>query len=72
MIKQAKCWYKFGPFRPDATERVLLRDDEPVPLTPKVFDTLLVLVENNGRVLEKEELMQTPTECAFLWSPAAR
>jgi len=59
MRKQPKHWYEFGPFRLDATERVLLRDAEPVPLTPKVFDTLLVLVQNQGRMLEKEELIQT-------------
>jgi DNA-binding winged helix-turn-helix (wHTH) protein/TolB-like protein/tetratricopeptide (TPR) repeat protein len=45
--------YEFGPFRVDVAERVLLRDGEVVPLTPKVFETLLLLVENRGRVLEK-------------------
>lgn len=51
--------YEFGPFRLDATERMLLRDREPVPLTKKAFETLLVLVQHSGRVLEKDELMRT-------------
>lgn len=45
--------YEFGPFRVDVAERLLLRDGEVVPLTPKVFETLLLLVENRGHVLEK-------------------
>jgi TolB-like protein/DNA-binding winged helix-turn-helix (wHTH) protein len=51
--------YEFGPFRMDPVKRVLLRDGEPVPLTHKVFETLLVLVQSNGQVLEKDELMKT-------------
>ncbi len=49
--------YEFGPFRLNAGERLLLRGDEVVPLTPKAFEMLLVLVESGGRVLTKEELM---------------
>jgi TolB-like protein/DNA-binding winged helix-turn-helix (wHTH) protein/Tfp pilus assembly protein PilF len=50
--------YEFGPFVFDPAERTLLREGRRVKLRPKVFDTLLVLVENNGRLVEKEELMQ--------------
>jgi DNA-binding winged helix-turn-helix (wHTH) protein/Tol biopolymer transport system component len=50
--------YEFGPFRADAQKRLLLRDSEPVPLTPKAFDILLALLERHGEVLSKEELMQ--------------
>jgi DNA-binding winged helix-turn-helix (wHTH) protein/TolB-like protein len=50
--------YEFGRFRLDAAERVLLRDSEFVPLTPKVFDILLALVERGGRIVEKGELMK--------------
>lgn len=50
--------YEFGPYRLDALERLLLRDGQPVPLTPKVFDTLLALVERSGHVLEKNVLMK--------------
>ena len=56
--KQAKHFYEFGPFRLDVTERLLLRNGEPVPLPPKVFDTLLALARHSGRVVEKDELMQ--------------
>jgi DNA-binding winged helix-turn-helix (wHTH) protein/TolB-like protein/Tfp pilus assembly protein PilF len=50
--------YEFGRFRLNSAERVLLRDGEPVALTPKVFDILVVLVENGGRVVEKDDLMK--------------
>ena len=49
--------YEFGPFRLDARERTLRRDGALVPLTPKVFDILLVLVQKSGRVLTKTEIM---------------
>jgi DNA-binding winged helix-turn-helix (wHTH) protein/tetratricopeptide (TPR) repeat protein len=49
--------YEFGQFRLDVAERQLLREGEPVRLTPKVFDLLVVLVEAGGRLVEKEELM---------------
>lgn len=48
--------YEFGPFRLDAAEHLLLRDDQPVSLSPKVFETLLALVEHGGHILGKEEL----------------
>lgn len=50
--------YEFGSFRLNVAERTLLRNETLVPLPPKVFDTLAVLVENSGRLLEKEELMR--------------
>ncbi len=50
--------YEFDGFRIEAGKRLLLRDGAAVPLTPKVFDTLLHLVQHQGEVLEKEELMQ--------------
>lgn len=50
--------YEFGDFRVDAVKRLLIKGDaERILLTPKVFDTLLFLVENGGRVIEKDELM---------------
>jgi TolB-like protein/DNA-binding winged helix-turn-helix (wHTH) protein/Flp pilus assembly protein TadD len=49
--------YQFGDFSVDADQRVLLFQDKPRPLTPKVFDMLLILVENSGRIVNKEELM---------------
>ena len=50
--------YEFGRFRLDAAERLLLRDGEAVQLTPKAFDLLLVLVQNHGHLLEKDELLK--------------
>jgi DNA-binding winged helix-turn-helix (wHTH) protein/TolB-like protein/Flp pilus assembly protein TadD len=58
MPEKPKRFYDFGPFRLDPEKRLLLKGGEPVPLTPKVFDTLLVLVEGSGRVLEKDLLME--------------
>ncbi|MDQ3255677.1 MAG: transcriptional regulator, partial [Acidobacteriota bacterium] len=59
MSKQPLHLYEFGPFHLNPGERLLLRKNQVVPLTPKVFDTLLVLVENHGHVLEKDDLMKT-------------
>jgi TolB-like protein/Tfp pilus assembly protein PilF len=58
MFWQTKTSYEFGPFRVDARERRLLRDGEVVPMTPKVFDILLVLVQNSGHILSKDEVMK--------------
>ena len=50
--------YRFGHFRLDIGERRLSRDGAAIPLRLKVFETLRVLVENAGRLLTKEELLQ--------------
>ncbi|HJQ69578.1 MAG TPA: tetratricopeptide repeat protein [Blastocatellia bacterium] len=50
--------YEFGQFRLDGNRRLLLRGDEPVPLTAKAFDILMVLVENAGRIVAKEDLIK--------------
>jgi TolB-like protein/DNA-binding winged helix-turn-helix (wHTH) protein/Flp pilus assembly protein TadD len=50
-------FYHFGDFKVDRDQKILLRQGKPLPLTPKVFDTLLVLIENSGRIVEKEKLM---------------
>jgi DNA-binding winged helix-turn-helix (wHTH) protein/TolB-like protein len=49
--------YEFGPFVLDTIQHALLKAGAPVALTPKTYDTLLVLVQNSGRMLSKEELM---------------
>jgi DNA-binding winged helix-turn-helix (wHTH) protein len=49
--------YTFGPFSLDPEARLLLRDGEPIPIAGKTFDTLVVLVQNRGRLLDKEELL---------------
>jgi len=53
--------YEFGPFRLDPAERLLLRDEQPVSLTPKAFDLLVYLVEHHGHLVEKQALL------AALW-----
>ena len=50
--------YEFGHFTLDMEESRLLRDGRPVPLKPKVLETLLVLIESSGHVMEKEALMK--------------
>ncbi|HXG66667.1 MAG TPA: winged helix-turn-helix domain-containing protein, partial [Blastocatellia bacterium] len=57
MSSQNKHLYEFGPFRVDASERLLMRESEVVPLTAKVFDLLLLLIRNRGHALSKDELM---------------
>jgi WD40 repeat protein/DNA-binding winged helix-turn-helix (wHTH) protein len=49
--------YSFGEFRIDLGERVLLRNGQAVAVTPKCFDTLVFLVQNHGRLLQKEEML---------------
>lgn len=53
-----KHFYEFGRFSVNTAERVLLRDGEVVPLTPKTFDILITLVESSGQVVSKDGLMK--------------
>jgi DNA-binding winged helix-turn-helix (wHTH) protein len=55
---QNEASYQFDAFELDPVRRVLLREGKAIALKPKVFETLLVLVRNSGRVMEKDELMQ--------------
>ena len=57
MDKEEVAFYEFGPFRIDMRRYLLLRGGEHVPLAPKALKTLLVLLQNRGRVVGKEELM---------------
>jgi TolB-like protein/DNA-binding winged helix-turn-helix (wHTH) protein len=58
MTLQTQTIYEFGSFRLDVRQHLLTHNGEAVPLTPKAFETLLVLVENTGQVLSKEQLME--------------
>src|SRR6185436_6625548 len=58
MGEQTSNFYEFGRFRLKSDERVLLRGQEFVPLTPKAFDILLTLLENDGRIVNKDDLMR--------------
>jgi len=53
----ARRFYEFGPFRLDPNRRRLFCGDEVVALSPKAIQTLILLVENRGKVLEREALM---------------
>jgi TolB-like protein/DNA-binding winged helix-turn-helix (wHTH) protein/Tfp pilus assembly protein PilF len=66
MNKPKTSYLEFGPFRLDTVRRLLLRDEAVVSLPPKAFDTLLALVENCDRVLEKSELMSAVWPASFV------
>jgi TolB-like protein/DNA-binding winged helix-turn-helix (wHTH) protein/cytochrome c-type biogenesis protein CcmH/NrfG len=53
-----KHFYQFGPYRLDPVERVLRRDEQPVPLPPKDVEMLIVLVQHAGHIVEKDELLE--------------
>jgi TolB-like protein/Tfp pilus assembly protein PilF len=57
--KAIKHFYEFGPFRLDLEEGLLLsHEGETIPLAPKIFETLVLLIENKGRIVKKEEIMK--------------
>lgn len=58
MIEEAPKVYEFDEFRLDALKRQLTRDGEVVPIYSKAFDLLLVMVQNGGRDLSKDELLE--------------
>src|SRR5262245_53657178 len=66
MKERRKIFYEFGAFRLDSDERLLTCDGEPVRLQAKAFDTLLVLVQNNGRLISKEDLLGQVWADAFV------
>src|ERR1035438_7930393 len=50
--------YRFGPFLLDPRERLLLHEGQVVPLTPKAFELLVFLVEREGHLIDKAELLK--------------
>ena len=58
--------YEFGKFVVDPNERVLLADGKPVHLTDKVFDTLLLLIRHNGRLVTKNEMIASLWDESFV------
>ncbi|MEO7649358.1 MAG: winged helix-turn-helix domain-containing protein, partial [Bryobacteraceae bacterium] len=58
--------YEFGSFRIDSAERLLFRGEELIPLTPKAIDTLLALLSQPGRVLEKDDLIKMVWRDSFV------
>jgi DNA-binding winged helix-turn-helix (wHTH) protein/TolB-like protein/Tfp pilus assembly protein PilF len=58
MFSQSRQLYEFGPFQVDPDQRQLLRQKQPIPLQPKAFDILLLLVQNSEKVVLKDDLMK--------------
>jgi TolB-like protein/tetratricopeptide (TPR) repeat protein len=66
MVTSTRSIYEFDGFRLETAERMLMRDGKVVVLTPKVFDTLVFLVENAGRLITKSEFMKQVWADAFV------
>ncbi len=58
--------YEFGKFVLDPQERVLFSEGMPIHLTDKVFETLLLLIQHNGRLLTKDEMMASIWDESFV------
>ncbi|MBZ5656957.1 MAG: winged helix-turn-helix domain-containing protein [Acidobacteriia bacterium] len=58
MLPETQVLYDFGKFRCDPREHLLLCEGKAVSLSPKSFDILVALIQSNGRLLTKDELMQ--------------
>ena len=58
MALETKVLYEFAGFRLDPGQHLLVRDGKAITLTPKAFELLLVLIQSNGRLLAKDELMK--------------
>src|SRR6184192_1380549 len=66
MSNNPNVFYEFGPFRIDRRGQQLWREDQEIPLTPKAFGVLLMLVENPGETLLKDYLMKAVWPDAFV------
>ena len=66
MRLNTKSFYEFGPYRLEPEEHLLLRGEKPLPLAPKAFELLLFLVQNQGRLLTKDQIMQAIWRDSFV------
>ncbi|WP_433975878.1 winged helix-turn-helix domain-containing protein [Tunturiibacter lichenicola] len=66
MATGLKVLYEFGPFQVDPDRQVLLRQNQPVAITPKAFETLLILVRHSREVVSKDELMKAVWPDSFV------
>ena len=66
MSTPAKQFYEFGEFRFDATDKILFRGQEALQLPPKALETLFILLQSGGRVLEKDVLMKAVWKDSFV------
>jgi TolB-like protein/DNA-binding winged helix-turn-helix (wHTH) protein/Tfp pilus assembly protein PilF len=58
MLKQEEHIYEFGSFRLNIRAKLFLKENKPVPLNPKTFELLAMLVQRSGHLVEKEELLR--------------
>jgi DNA-binding winged helix-turn-helix (wHTH) protein len=66
MNNTGRIYYHFGSFCLDVEARLLIRQEEPIPLTPKLFETLLVLVQAQGKIVEREQLLQAVWQDSYI------
>jgi DNA-binding winged helix-turn-helix (wHTH) protein/TolB-like protein len=66
MILKLRHFYQFGPFRLEPDERLLANGNQALALAPKYFDLLVFLVQNSGRLLTKDQIMQTVWSGSFV------
>src|SRR5262245_46296627 len=66
MSRRARRFYEFGDYCIDLKDRELKRNGEPIPLTLKGFDLLLTLIENRGRIIEKDALLDAVWPDSFI------
>ncbi|HRH41018.1 MAG TPA: winged helix-turn-helix domain-containing protein, partial [Pyrinomonadaceae bacterium] len=66
MCDENKHLYKFGDFRLDSHEEVLYHLEKVVTLKPKAVLTLIVLVENAGKIVKKQDLMERVWQDTFV------
>src|SRR4051812_18153571 len=66
MAPQSSQSLKFGPYRLDRDQRLLFRGSEIIPLAPRLYDTLLALVESGGKGADKKDLLRRGWEKTFV------
>lgn len=66
MPLEAAYLLKFGDFCLDIKEKLLAQGEKTIPLTPKVFELLVLFLENHGRLLEKDEIIQKLWKDSFV------
>jgi DNA-binding winged helix-turn-helix (wHTH) protein len=67
MNEKTRHFYSFGPFSLDARECLLILDGKPVPLAPKAFEALLMLVEDHGHLVDKDDLNEAALARYLSW-----
>ncbi len=66
MSLKTRGFFEFGPFRLEPDEHLLLRDGVPISVSPKTFELLVFLVQNHGRLVTKEQIMQAVWQESFV------